>query len=996
MKRLLAFAALLLVGFAVLRFAIGDEDALSVAAERDAGDERSSEAGPDVSMPVQQGTLGAGVTVNAPFRFEHRKRVPLPDGSVRLDRVFTLRAADSLPLAAGVQQLDDVEVQLFDRDAHAATLTATRAFVVLRRDGNGEPSFEHGKDIDLRDVVLVTLPGSRLAGLRLELPTAKVRLDDDVALVTAPPEQPVLLALTGEHELTLRGHGVQARLPRSADGALRRADVEILREPVLEGEGVVVRARGRLHYVEDLDTGSAQLTLDQRVELDLARGDLALPGTAKPPGGTGPAGTVRVRGDQFVGWLLRARPASGDVAARDAPRSDPLAWRQLVLTGAPATVEMPGGVLRTPKVTVVPALLGEPALVCAHGGESVLEQTELRAGSKQRDVVTATTQRRLLLWRAAGDLGAIHRSFGFPRWALRPLEQLSVVLVEGQARFHGGTRTLTAADGARVVRRDHAATGIVRGFGRVRVEQRARKPGEQPLVATGSDGFVLTATPGHERLQLGPALPADLDAPGRWRDHEFDVRHGTAAVKGRGVAEVEQTGAGDVTDTRVLFASADAVIDANLPDHGLSLQRVRRLSAHFAGNELIALDVAGWPTAVGVRHGDEIVRAEAPRLLQNGPRSLRLLPPDAATPGVWSGLPSVARLPLLRQVTASRPGQPGQHVEVRGPVIDVHHAGGHAAIVDARAVDDERPQLYARIAREAGAEPTTIACSAGRLRVLPFVLTPDARAWHAAHGGGAAAAVVFHTLGDGWLLVDDVRGFELDDARRGHVAGHGRRLVVSRGARTALFVGDADSLAPAEVVHTQAGRSTTLHGARVRVIDAGDVRLDAFGTFLDRSTFVPPMLTLHGEDRSGLFSHMQASCRGTIEVHPESVEFRGPVVANSLRPDGTIDPNGLHVAARQLRLVRDGAIGENGGNGDVVRVLGDDVVADWQQLHAVCATIDVDRRTGRLIAQDPAGAVVTFGGGHPLVSPRIEVDYTNWSVRLTDFRAAQRRSEDGK
>src|SRR5690606_2889752 len=113
----------------------------------------------------------------------------------------------------------------------------------------------------------------------------------------------------------------------------------------------------------------------------------------------------------FVGWLRRSREAP---AARGSGDGE-LAWRQLLLTGAPAVVEVPGGRLTTPRLCVVPGPTGEPALVSAHGGASSLEQIGLPEGSRQEDPATASTRRRMVLWRPAGDVGAVHRAFGFPK-----------------------------------------------------------------------------------------------------------------------------------------------------------------------------------------------------------------------------------------------------------------------------------------------------------------------------------------------------------------------------------------------------------------------------------------------------------------------------------------------------------------------------------------------------------------------------------------------------
>lgn len=984
MKRLLAFLLLLGLGLVALHFALGDEQAVSVGTAtgtKDASGEGRPAGEVASGVPIEQGPVRAMGAQNGPFEFVRWRTLPEVDGHARKEEVYALKAEDSRPIGAGRQELDGVTVKLFDDGVHTATLTASKAFVALRPDASGRPSPDEGKDIDLRDVVLTTLPASRLPGLRLEMATARVKIEDDEILLTTPREEPVLLVLTGQHDLRLRGLGAQALLPGNRTGALRRADVEILADPVLEGEGLTVKAKGRLRYVEDLDSGAGTVTLDDRVELDVARADLQLPGDRKVRA-KGGDGSAHIRGDQFIGWLQRCRERDADGRVHQQT-----VWRQLVLTGAPAVVEMPDGRLYTPKLTALPGLFGDPLWLTAHGGESRLEQTG-SPGSRQKadELVTGTSQRRIHFAMPRAQLGALHRSFGFPAWSMRPLEQLQIAVVEGAAHMQGGARSLAASDGVRVYRREGSQTGIVRGLGDVRVEQRATAPNEQDLVATGNDGFTLTATAAHELLQLGPRAPADLDAPGAWREHAFDVRHGSATMRGKGVCEIERIG----EDTRVDFVSPDGRMVATMPEQGLQLQRVRRLQGRFLGKVPTELDVAGWPTGITLARGTDTMVATAPRVLQTGPRSLRLLPPDAGAGATWSGLAPVDRLPSLRRSTAARGHQGPQQLEVRGPSIDVHHAGGHDVLVDAIAVADELPHVYARLDQREGREATTIACAAERLRLLPFVLSPDVQRWLTASEDGPLARVTFHGLGRPWLLVDEVREFQLDDARQGHVEGRGKRLLVSQGGRAALFVGDPDDLVPATVTRTQDDRTVTLCGARVRLIDDEDVRLQALETFADRSTLLLPTMTLHEAKRTGLLSHMQATCRGNIEVLPEAVEFGGPVTASGLRADGTPDPAGLGLDARQLRMLRDRKSGE------LVQVVGKDVVVDWTRLHATAADVELDLRRDRLVAADPNEATVTLPDGREFRSPRLEVNYETLALRISQGLASQRRDGEGR
>ncbi len=983
MKRLLLFLVLLAVGFAALRMAIDDGDGVRANANGQAKPEAPKDRpAPTTSgVTVQQGRINAEVTVFGPLQITRWKTIEKGNGHTIKEEAFVLTSGDSKPLGAGLQQVDQLEVHLFDDGRHSATLTATQALVELRQDANGKASLDEGKDIALRDTVLTTMPGSRMAGLRLELGDAKVRIEDEELVLTTLREQPVLVVLEGDRRVTLRGLGAQARLPRRRGGTLQRADVEILQQPELLTAGLQVRAVGRLHYVENVSTGAGQVTIDDQVDLDLVRDDLALPGRVRPAGAT-EVGHVRVRGDQFIGWLQRSKVQKP--AGRERQQID---WRQLVLTGAPATVDVPGGRLITPRVTAWPGLFGEPFLITAHGGESRIEQTELRAGSKQKELFVGTAERRIHMVRPAEQVAALHRAFGFPRWTLRPLEEMQVAIGEGASRFTSGTRTVQASDGVRIYRRDHTETGVVRGLGKVVVILPARSPNEQDVVATGNDGFTLTSTATGDVLALGPEAPNDLAAAGPWRRHEFDIRQGQASLTGRGVCVIERTG--ERTAMRLL--SPDASLVANVPASGLLLQRVRRLHATLIGNDVQALDVAGWPLQISMRRGGDTITAQAPRLLQLGPRSLRLLPNDVQEPAIWSGLAAVDTQPRLHRALARSDTEAPQDVTMNGPRIDVHHVGGRDAFIDATAVGDEQPRIYATIGQKDGKPPTTLACTADRLRVLPFLVSPEARAWHTA-GHGVLAEMTFHSIGNAWLLVDEVGDFQLDDERNGHIEGKGQRLLVSHGGKAALFVGNPDTLTAAEVRRTQDGREITLRGARVRAIDKDDdgVHLDALGAFADRSTFLPPTLTLHERNRTGLFSHMQATCHGNIEVRPEAVIFLGPVTTAGLTANGELDANGMHIEARELSMVRARK------TGDVTHVLGKDVVVDWTRLHAKCADVALDLVDHRLLATDPDDAVITLPDGREIRSPRIDVDYVTMAFRMFGGGRISRRAIDGE
>ncbi|MFY9342880.1 MAG: hypothetical protein WAT39_10345 [Planctomycetota bacterium] len=978
MKRLLAFLVLLALGIAVLRFAIGDEG-VTGPGPVSATDQPAPPRPGGEGIPVRQGSFGATVTQTGPLKIPRWRPIDEGGGRVRKEEIFVLAAADSRPVGNGVQQLDGVQVQIFDRGRQVATMNGRQAFVELQTDARGELSFDEAKDIDLREVVVTSLPDGPLGGVRLELGDAKVRIAGGELLLTTDRDQPVLMTMAGERTVTLRGKGAQARFPRDRNSALRAADVEILHEPVLEADGLVATAKGRLHLVEDLDSGTGKVTLDDQVVLELADGRLQWAGAGPRAPAAAPTAPAKVSGDQFTGWLLHSKTARDDGTARSV-----LHWRQLVLTGAPARVELPELRLDAPKLTVLPGVLDEPFLITAHGGAARFELRELRAAGQPPRLATGSAQRRIHLASPGQGAGAFHRSFGFPRWSLAPLDQTRVVVAEGAAQLVSELRTVDASDGVRIVRREGADGGIARGFGTVAITQRATNARQQDLLASGNDGFTHLVTPAGEWLYLGAAStdPGRPAPPCR-----FDVRYGDSTLRGLGTCVASRSG--DLV--RLDVSSPDASLHATMPGQGLDLRGVHRLTGTLAGETLGELDVAGWPVVLDLDRAGERATARAPRIVQIGPQSFRLLPPDDQAPtATWSGLGPNDRMPALARTIAARDRQPAQSIDLRGPCIDVHRVGGDAVLVDAVAAGAELPEVFARVANPDGGEPTTIACSAERLRLLPFLTSPWVRRWHLPGGAFALDQVTFHASGRPWLLVDAVRTFELDDPRMGHVTGTGHRLLVSQGGRAAVFFGDPDNLVPARVERTRQGRTITTEGARVRVLDEPDGRLEAFGSFPDRSTFLAPTITLHEPGRTGLLSHMRATCRGNIDVRQDAIVFAGPVQAQGLRADGSDDPDGVHLDARELTMQRQLQPAGLLQPGDIVRVVAKDVTVDWTRLDARCAEIELDLQRSVCIAKDPGDATVLLPNGIEIRAPQVEVNWETMTMQYRRGRIARR------
>lgn len=1000
MKRILAFVLLLALGGVAMWWAIGDE---SVRAN---GNDTERTDNPIRKQPRPSNAPGVKVTQNAgtsisqrgPLTFGEWRPIDLGGGHMRKEDVFVLRATDSLPIGDGLQHLIGVTVELFDKGKHAATIVASDAFVELGRNANGDPTFKENKKIDVRGMVITAEPDSRMAGLKLELGDGTITIGDNEVQLTTEVDQDVKVTFEGERSVVLTGKGAKARLPRSREGGLQMAQITIERNPLLTTEDLKLRSTGRLHYVENTVTGVAQISMDDDVELEVMHASMKLPGMRSDKVDPLIGRRSTIRGDQFIGWLLRNRTKSeskNDDRGRKGATDGAMSWQRLLLVGAPAAIDVPGVHVTTPRVMVRPGVLGDPFIISAHGGESRIEQTDLSLGKNQEDLVVGVSPRRIHVVRPSNAAGVLHRSMGFPQWALRSLEQQQLFIFEGASRFESGTRTIKASKGLVVIRRDVGENAIVQGFGEIEVIQRGtpEKPGDKPrpdLYAKGSDGMLLTKSNGREHLRLGPAID---EQSRRWREHRYSVRYGKASVKGLGACEVARTGERTTLELRAPFNQ----IEADFDTEGTTLRNVRQLLATLEGETVTDLDVAGLPVKATFVKDGETLLTQAPRLRQIGPHSLRLLPMDLDE-SPWSELNELDRTPrLVRTWQEVRDGgTPRDHaVEVVGPRIDLHYAGGRSAIIDAHHQGDELPRIYAKVPQAGSTEPTTVSCSAERLRVLPFALTPEARRLHMAGMKGLFPDVMLHALAQPWLIVDRVKEFQLDDEQQGHITGTGDRLLISQGGRAVLFVGDPDAQTAAIVTRSHEGRVVRMEGARVRVRNDDVVRLSALGSFEDRSTFLSPTMTLHESGARSLLSHMRAACRGNIHIDPDAVRFDGSVEAHGLTPDGQNDPDGIHIDAIELIMNRHTS-GKD--TGKVKDILGKDVIIDWTRLNARAADMQLNLVSGDCIAIDPKGAQVNLPNGEELRYTRIAVNYKTWAISTGPGRATQRTTikKDGQ
>lgn len=953
MKRLVVFALLLVGGFVLLYQLVGEEMFAAPTNAVEKAPERRPTPGGGTDLAMKQGSFGATGEQRGAMRFPKVREIPQPDGSILKEMVFVLYAADSEPLRDGLQRLDDVELTLFEDGDPAAIIHSRQAIVELGRDANGEATFVADKEVMMTDVVFEALPGSKLAGLRLELARANALVDDaELHIYTPSADDPVHLTFDGARSVQLDGKGLQARLPRDRSGALQRIDVDILNSPVVTSAGISARSRGRLHYSEDNGSETAQLSMTDAVIVELDRGASL--------SGAGPRrtqrGRVTIHGDQLLGWLVRGRLAGGRAAAPESAT-----WRMLQLNGGPATVRLDELEVSTPRLTVLPGPLGSPYWITASGGISRIEEIASAETARKRPPIHGSSPRRIHLWQAGDHLGAAHRAFGFPQWTLAPIQGLRAVMFEGESHLEDGERFIDASRGVHVFHPDANREGVIaRGFGNVEIEQRATET-LGALHAKGNDGFHLAAGNEREVIDLGPA-----EAANGWQAHRYAIEHGELEAEGRGTCRIERAGG----RTTVALRAPDREITADLAARNSHLTNVRRLRAELDGEDVHLFAIAGVPATATVVRDGETITATAPRIEQTSRASLRMLPPEAFAPELWRGLSPDDFIPQLRREAGATAKIGAQSVTTTAPRIDVHYLGRDHVLVDALGNDTNGAKVDALIAETPGAQPVHVVIDAGRLRALPFAIAPMAIRAHAG-GAGLAATLAFTPWSRPWIHGDRVSSIRIEDPVKGTFEGSGHRLLLSMGAQAGLLIGNPETLEPATATRRGDDRAVTARGAQVRVFRDQNVRLQAFRAFPGRSTFVLPELEMHrGKDGGGgVLAHVLASCQGDIEMQPDRVTFGGPVVANAIAPDGSKLTDGLGIVAQQLRMDLHPETNE------VLKVFGRDVDLDWSRVSGKAAELELEPRWNKCVVRDPNGAHVVLANGMVITGERVTVDY---------------------
>lgn len=1015
MKRFGWFLLFLAAGLVALWWAVGDEPVLrggklprevlpGSAEVRDdavpAGRTQQPLAPAGQGVPLRSAQGSGSWQASGPFRYPVVRAVPQADGSKRNETLYVVDAADSRPVGEGRQQIDGLQVQLFDRGQLAAVVRARTAFAELGRDGGGKVSLREDKEFDLREVELDAPAGSPWAGLAVRLGRAVVQVGETKILVRTPdPREPVQVEFRGQRAASLQGYGFTAELPRSqAKDATALATLVILSDPVVRTEGVEVAAHGRLEYREDRVAGCAELTM-----VDAVRGSFeGLAGQAFGVAGASPTADAQpatVAAERMRGWLWRGdrselAAASGDRGAQ---------WRRIELHGAPVQVDASGLRLTAPRCVLLPNGSGQPSLLVADGGEARF-WANLPAGTAgAAGPLDGGSPERLVVSRAGADASVALRAFGFPAWTLGSLAEQQVLHLHGTAELALGARRTTASRGLRVIQgRSGGAAGALEGWGDVAIRAPAESADGAGLVARGEQGLRLIAARGVEVLQLGPPLAEDALVGGAAAGHAFEVQFGELDLHGVGDCRLERRGE---QVTAALRSPRDA-IEVGRRDRGEHVEAVRTLWATLRGQTLDALVITGVPVKAELMRGADQIVATAPVLRKQGRAGMRLLPSSCGTesplaaacasrdaaagsvPG-FHGLAAADDLPRIRLLQAGHSGSElGADLWLGAPCIDLHHEGGDRVALDARAVGTQPVVGGGTFARAGAVAASRVSFTGQRVRWLPSLVPSVALAGHCGGASAALVAVLAGPAGAPWLVADRVEEIVLDDPEQGRITGAGERLWLSLGSASGLFTGDPQTGQPAVVQRSRGEETVIARGAAVRSWRDPEPRLQARRAFGVGDAVFLPTVELHRPGASELLAHLRVVCRGDIDVLPAEVRFGGPVVADGITPDGGTDPGGLHAEARRFQVHRHPASGE------ILRLVARDATLDWTRLRARSRDLEVDLRRERLVASDPTEAEVWLPSGQRFAAEHVSVLYRALAVEATHGVVERRESPE--
>lgn len=579
-RRAIALLLLLAAGFVLLQLAVDEPVFGSPEAARRAKSLKGAESAPSsreagaASQPAApqgavaiSGKSGADKPVKAGIGgyldFRQRREVPLANGSVMLLTLYRVTAEQSTPIAEERYRLERVRIHFYEIDERAATPTETLAgelvaatmFVTLGRDGQGATSLREDKEMELFDAVLKTNEHARAKDVELQMAHAFVlAAADGTRLRTPTDEETFSIRRKGDPEITMSGRGVTAYLPaarsRQAAAGKRLLEIRTASEPELKASGArgdsKLTAKGPLHYVEDVDLGSAHVVVDRDVTL-----------TDTPTGAT-------ARGAHLEGWFARGTtPGKKGSTAPEETRTS--LWRRIELVGAPSRVLTGDVEVECAHLTLLPGLLGDAALVHARGGTPRIVQRD-----REGKLTTVTARDGIHLIPVRGAQAANASVLGFPRSAFGSRFD-QVVWFEGPTELVQGDLHANASLGLTLLRAvaGDARTSL-RGKGEVEIRRgELRVLGDEGF-AIASDGVASTLTMGSAAERLTASLPRNTLS--QLRSLEVAIRGNELrafTARGRACSIVAETADGAVRGlaTRIVASEPDAVVLHGAPAH---------------------------------------------------------------------------------------------------------------------------------------------------------------------------------------------------------------------------------------------------------------------------------------------------------------------------------------------------------------------------------------------------------------------------------------------
>ena len=951
MKRALLFVLLLAIGFLVLVLSLDDNGRKQRAQQptQDAAQpEPKREPATDAIRLDQEGTQ---VGLSGAFTINRHRDVPREGGGVVRQKIYELTCKDSAPAADGRHRLQDLRVRFFDDGKHAADLTASRALVELEAGANKQRELRENRELELEDALLVSVPGGDLPPVRLELGLVRALVDEAaISLHTADENQPVTVIVDGARSGELRGRGMRARFPRERNRDDSALELVIQKEPIVQMQGLLLKASGTLRYVEMLRSGAASIALDRDVSADLEPQQ----GAKNPVGGA-----LVVTGQRMLGWLQRSQKQRGSASGRGAA----LSWTALRLFGEPAHVHTDTIDLDSPRITVEPGPSGELATITADGGDSSLQQRGDQSASFR-------SAHPIRLHRASASIAAVHRAFGIPSFALGALAQMEIVVFEGAAQVDAQDGVELRTDrGMHVFRpqsQGDAAALAARAFGEVRI---AYGKGQDRVEASGNSGFLLARSMRGDDLRMGKD---DAASPQR-----FQVTRGALRLSGTGAARVVRAIDGKVS---ISLRSATPSIEAENGARDTSafgtLKNANSLDATIADSLLVAFTAEGTPADLETKQGGQPLFAKALRIEQISDAEWRLLGKREQLATLRYGS-DVAEKGSIRG-------------DLLAPRIDIHRVTERSVVLDARGEAGEPARLDADAPMRSGSDASHVAVRANRIRAMPFSAGPDALLRRMMPFASTTFPIVAGPLAQPWITADGdvIADIQEDPQNRLHVEAHS--LLARPGSRSMQIEGNADALRLAKLVRFEQGvESLVAEGARIRFFDDGGEHVSMLTTWSGRSAIAPPRVWFRSASSS--VGWLRGECQGEIEVVREAVRFFGPVQATGMKNDGTEDPLGMRVDARELTMRRHKDTGEllavDAGGGVTVR---------WRDLYAHSKKVELDLRWQRCIAEDADGAEVRFGNGQSYNAQRIEANYATYTVRSYFGRLQQDQGSEPK